>query len=159
MIFKGEISSYSYDYSYSKKITVSQISTFRDLDISIIQHPSHMGYTIRPGEMPKLPNGDTYLEREELILLQGSQRKEQILQDIEKNKKEIIDFQTMKFNEIIDKVGIRNYLNDDEIKIIKDKYGEVLKLINKEEYKRALEIDNEFYFKSHLDYIKFFNSK
>lgn len=108
-ILWGQICEKGNAHSSKPLVAFGTIKTFQGFDFSTIKHQSsgyYNNYAINLPENFAMPNGDSYVEREQIILAKTKESKERIAAQIEKEQQNIVKYETMSLNELIKKRGI-----------------------------------------------------
>lgn len=118
LLFKGQHYKYSRVYS-NPMISLDSLESFDG--VSTLEHPDRSGYSVT---VQKLPSGETYYEREQIIKGKGTKRIADIDYKISFIKQAIESEENDNFSNLIDRIGIDVYFSDENVRDILDKYME-----------------------------------
>lgn len=118
LIFKGQ--HYHLNHSYSSNgQNVDNIDTFKD--VVYLAHPQHTYYSVI---LHRLPNGETYYERELRIKAKVGMGIRVIDEKIRELYKEIDSIENSTLHTLITKMGIETYFTQERLDIIRQQYND-----------------------------------
>ncbi|MDE6200813.1 MAG: hypothetical protein K2M47_02880 [Clostridiales bacterium] len=118
LLFKGQHCKYPTIYGHSN-VLIDNLESFKG--VNTLDHPMHSGYSVA---VQKLPSGETYYEREQIIKGKGAKRIVDIDYKINFIKQTIESEENDTFSNLIDRMGIDIYFSDENVRDILDKYVE-----------------------------------
>jgi regulator of replication initiation timing len=107
ILLKNQIGGRSYIQVQGQQlVSFEEITTFQSFDFKRIKHPSYNNYTYFAINLPTDFDSNFFVEREQFIIARTAKGKEEISQQIEREKQNIAKYETMSMIDLIKLKGI-----------------------------------------------------